>query len=142
MSVIKSLQTWLEQYDGMQIRPLNEVLTDFTKDIPSSYAIARAGDSKTQTDIVGNRTYTQNYVFYTHESILDEVDREETHDFLESLTDWMEERAENDDYPIIPGTYSVDEINISNCLLHDVHEDGGGIYQVQIQIILTKWRQE
>lgn len=140
MSIIKSLQNWLEQYSGMALHPLNEVLTDLTKDVPSSYAVAPAGDGKASTDIAGNRTYTKNYVFYARESVADEADRQENHDFLEDFTDWIEQCAETDDFPALPGGYSVDELNVSNCLLFDVSDDGSGIYQVQIQLIITKWR--
>lgn len=142
MSIIKSMQDWLAEYPGMRLQPLNAVLTNLTKSIPSSYALAPAGDGKTETDLSGNRTYRKNYVFYALESIQDEVDRAENHDFLEGFTDWLEERADNDDFPIISGAYSVDSIDVSNLLLHDVGTDGSGIYQVQIQLTITKWRAE
>lgn len=140
MSIIAALQSWLEQYPGMQIQPLADVLTDLTKPIPSSYALAPAGNSVTQTYITGKRTYTNNYVFYARESILDEADRVENHDFLEGFTEWIEERAENEDFPELSGGYVVDSIGVSNLLLFDVDENGIGTYQVQIQTKITKWR--
>lgn len=140
MSIIKVMQDWLGEYPGMRLQPLNIVLTDLTKGVPTSYALAPAGDGKTQTDVAGNREYTKNYVFYACESVLDEADRAENHDFLEDFTQWLENRADSNDFPQIPGGYTVDAIDVSNLLLYDVNTDGSGIYQVQIQLTITKWR--
>lgn len=142
MSIIKALQDWLGTYPGMHLEPLNNVLTDLTKAVPSSYALAPSGNGKSQTDIAGNRTYRNNYTFYATESVTDEVDRAEIHDFLEGFCDWLEEKADADEFPKLPGKYAVEEIEVSNILLYDVTDDGLGTYQVQIAITMTKWRTE
>ena len=140
MSIIASIQTWLSEYEGMELRPMNEVLTDLVKPVPTSYALASAGDSVTTEDIAGNRTYTKNYVFYARESVFEEKERAMNHDFLEGLTEWIESRADNDDFPQLSGGYEVDSISVSNLLLYDVGEDGMGVYQVQIKVEITKRR--
>lgn len=142
MSIIRTVQDWLGRYPGMKLEPLSSVLTDLTKPAPSSYALAPAGNGKTQTDIAGNRYYTNNYVFYATEAIEDEIDRAEMHDFLEDFCGWLEEMAEEDQFPKLSGGYKIEEIEVSNILLYDVTDSGLGTYQVQIQIKLTKWRTE
>ena len=74
MSILKSLQDYLEQFEGMEMRA---IMTDGTDSTPSSYAVAPAGNNKFQEDILGNRTYINNYVFYAREYTTSEIERQE-----------------------------------------------------------------
>jgi hypothetical protein len=138
MSIIKALQDYLKTYSGMDMRPISEVLTDQTGEHPSSYALAPSGNGKTITDIVGNKTFENNYVFYAKEAAADEVDRRENYDFLESLSDWLDEQNDAGNLPALPGRYEAESLEVSNILLFDIDEDGTGLYQVQIKLTLTK----
>ncbi len=136
MSILKSLQNYLEQFEGMDLRP---IMTDGTDNEPSSYAVAPAGNSKTVEDIIGNRTYINNYVFYAREFTTSEVERQENYDFLDAFFEWIEDNNDNEIYPQITG-YDVEEIVATNVILYEVDEDGRGTYQIQIQLKLTKRR--
>lgn len=140
MSLIKSLQNYLQEFSGMEIRPINEVLTDRPDEMPSSYALAPTGNGRISKDILGNRTYQNSYVFYAKEHTANEIDRQENYDFLECFSDWLEERSEKGDFPTLPSKYAVHEIEVSNAMLFDLYEDGTGLYQVQIQLIFSKRR--
>lgn len=134
MSILKSLQDYLQKFEGMEMRIVS---TDGTEAEPKSYAVSPAGNSKTITDIAGNRTYINNYVFYAREHTCSEADRQDNYNFLDELFEWLEENNDNEIYPEIPG-YEVEEISATNVLLFDVGEDGRGTYQIQIQLRLTK----
>jgi len=138
MSIIKALQDYLITYDNMELRSIQRMMTDTTLNTPSSYAVAPAGNSKVITDIAGNRTYQNNYIFYAKETAADEVDRQDNYDFLEDFSDWIEEQNDQGVFPTLPENYEVEEINVSNILLFDIEDDGTGLYQVQIQMIFTK----
>ncbi|ADY54711.1 hypothetical protein Sgly_0345 [Syntrophobotulus glycolicus DSM 8271] len=138
MSIIKALQDYLKTYGGMDMRPISEVLTDQTRENASSYALAPSGNGKTVTDIVGNKTFENNYVFYAKEAVADEIDRQENYDFLEDLSDWLDEQNDAGNLPELPGQYEAESLEVSNVLLFDIDEDGTGLYQVQIKLILTK----
>ncbi len=136
MSVIKAVQDYLRQYNGMVL----QVLTDQTGEKPSSYALAPSGNGKTTTDVVGNKTFENNYVFYAKESAANEVDRQENYDFLESLTDWLDDQNDANSLPILSGGYEAESLEVSNAMLFEIDEDGTGLYQVQIKLIITKRR--
>ena len=138
MSIIKSLQDYLQTYDGMSLRPISEILTDQTRELPSSYALAPSGNGRTVTDILGNKTFENNYVFYAKEAAADEVDRQETYDFLEDFSDWLEEQNEVENFPVLFTGYKVEGLEVSNTMLFDIDDDGTGLYQVQIKLIFTK----
>lgn len=136
MSLLGTLQTWLAEYDGMSIQPL----TDRPEASPSSYAVAPTGNGKINADILGNRTYQNSYMFMAKEAAGAEADRQDNHDFLEALSEWMESRAEDGDFPALPTGYEVEEIAVSNGMLLDLYDDGTGLYQIQINLIFTKRR--
>lgn len=138
MSIIKALQDYLETYEGMEIRPISEVLTDQVGKRPSSYALAPSGNGKTVTDIIGNKIFENNYVFYAKEAAKDEIDRQENYDFLEDLSDWLDDQNDVGNLPVLSGRYSIENLEVSNAMLFDIDEDGTGLYQVQIKLTITK----
>lgn len=135
MSIISALQTYLQGFEGMEMRPIH---TDGTE-AEGTCAVAPAGNSKTVTDIIGNRTYINNYVFYASAFTISEVERQENYDFLDEFFEWLEDNNDNEVFPEIPG-YVVEEISASNIMLYDVDENGRGTYQIQIQLTMTKRR--
>lgn len=137
MSILKALQNYLSEYDGMEM-----ISTDRTEEHPSSYALAPAGNGKTVTDIIGNKRFENNYVFYAKEAASVEVDRQENQDFLEDFSDWLDERNDADILPDLPGRYEAESISVANAMLFDIDEDGTGFYQVQIKLTLTKRKGE
>jgi len=141
LSIIQTLQTWLTGFNGMELWPIAQVLTDRPELTLSSYALAPSGNGNTSIDIQGNRTYQNSYVFYAREAATDEVDRRENYDFLEALTDWIEEQNDAGAFPALGVRYEVEEIQVSNAMLFDIDEDGTGTYQVQIQMIFMKRRE-
>ncbi len=139
MSIIKSLQNYLEQYERMDMQPLT-VKTDMTDAVASSYSVAPSGNGRISSDILGNRTYQNNYVFYAREAVSDEIDRQENYDFLEGFSEWLEEQNAEGNLPELPGRYRAEELRVSNIMLFDVNEDGTGLYQVQLQLKFIKER--
>jgi hypothetical protein len=139
MSIIGRLQTWLKEFEGVDFQPIEQITTDLTGQ-PTGYALAPTGNSKISTDILGNKTFQNSYVFWAKELAADEVDRRETHDFLETFGEWIEERNDNKVLPVLPSGYEFVEIQVSNAMLFDIAEDGTGLYQVQIQFIFIKRR--
>lgn len=139
MSIIKSLQDYLETFDGMDMQPLT-VKTDMVDKSVSNYSIAPSGNGKISTDILGNTKYQNNYVFYAREAVSDEIDRQENYDFLEGFSEWLEEQNAEGILPELPGRYKAEELRVSNIMLFDVNEDGTGLYQVQLQLEFKKER--
>lgn len=139
MSIIKSLQNYLEQYKKMDMQPLT-VKTDMADEKVSSYSVAPSGNGKVKSDILGNTTYQNNYVFYAREAASDEIDRQENYDFLEGFSEWLEEQIAEGNLPVLPGRYKAEELIVSNIMLFDINEDGTGLYQVQLQLVFIKER--
>lgn len=138
MTVLRSLQDFLEKFPGMQLQKLGDIRTDFTKLQPASYALAPTGRGSRRKDVLGNRLYVSNYVFYAKELATDEADRASTYDFLDSFTEWLEEQDDAGDYPQLSPPYTVESISVNSGVLFNVRQDGTAIYQVQIQVEIKK----
>lgn len=138
MSILSTLQEYLKKFDGMELRPISEVLTDRPEGPASAYAIAPTGNGKTSQDVTGRRVYHNSYVFYAQESVGAEADRAENWDFLEALTAWLEQRVDAQGFPKLPAPYTVESLEVANALLVDINENGYGTYQVQIQLEFSK----
>lgn len=132
MSIIQSLQSWLSEFNGM------ELLTDTTDEAAPSHALAAVGGGTAFVDILGNRVYQNSYVFYAKEHISNEMDRQDNQDFFEELCEWIEEKNDAEDFPKLSGRYTVSKVEVANPMLMEVYEDGLGLYQVQIQLYFEK----
>lgn len=138
MSILSVLQEYLKEFDSMELRPISEVLTDRPEGAASTYAVAPAGNGQTSQDVTGRRVYHNSYVFYAQELSGAEADRAENWDFLETLTAWLEQRADAQDFPKLPAPYTVESLEVSNAMLIDINDHGYGTYQVQIQLEFSK----
>ncbi len=133
MSIIRSLQDWLETFDGMDL----VVYTDRTEEETSSYAVSPT-ESTSKRDICGGYTHTHGYQFLAKEAALNEVDRQGAYEFLDRFTSWIEEQDAVGNYPLLPGAYEVERIEVSNAMLFDLNEDGTGVYCLQLDMIFSK----
>lgn len=139
MSIVKTLQTFIETYDGIEeIKNIPKVNTDKTDKEASSYALAPTGNSVTTRDVLGVVRYEHDYVFYAKEATENEINRQENYDFLEDFSAWIEEQNENDNLPVLSGKYKAESLSVSNIILFDVYDDGTGLYQVQIKLKIIK----
>lgn len=137
MSLLSCIQSFLETYPGMELRPLGEIMTDLSGASVSSYALAPAGGRVTK-DVTGARDYINTYVFYALEAAADEADRADNYDFLDSFGAWLEAQEDAGNYPNLPNGYTARHIEAQAALLADIYQNGSALYQVQIEITLTK----
>lgn len=127
MTILRTLQEFISKYNGM------EVLTDY-EGKQSGYALQPTGNDTYKQDILGNKYYQNNYIFYVREIAREEEDRASNQDFLEDFSHWLDEQP----LPELAGRFTAQDMTVSNCMLMDIESDGTGIYQVQIQLKIKK----
>lgn len=127
MTILRTLQAFISNYNGMT------VLTDF-EGKQSGYALQPTGNDTYREDVLGNKTYLNNYIFYVREIAREEEDRASNQDFLEDFSMWLDEQP----LPELPGRFKAEDMTVSNCMLMDIESDGTGVYQVQIQLRIKK----
>ena len=135
MSVIKALQTYIQQYKDMEML----VLTDRVDEQRNSFAIYPSGNSKVKSDILGNKTYHKSYIFLAKMATGEEFERSGNYDFLEGFCDWIENNTENGIFPDLGEKYTVESLEVSNIMLMDISAGWDlGTYQIQINLQYTK----
>jgi len=138
VTIIEALQGWIERFNGgIEIEPIEEVLTDRVEASPYSYALAPAGSDSPTKDVTGIRTHRYNYVFFVKAHAGNEVDRKKNYGQLDAFVEWVEEMDDAGDFPALPGGRCVREVTASNAMLSDLYPNGYALYQVQIQMIFT-----
>ncbi|WP_304128865.1 hypothetical protein [Mogibacterium diversum] len=142
MSIIKSVQDYLAKYDGMQLINMSEMETDYTPGKRGvkggTSALAPTGNSRTRTDVLGNKTYENSYIFFAKDLAVDNSAREDMYDFLESLSEWIETKIDEGLLPELPGKYEAVNLVPSNHMLYDIEESGAGVYQVELILTINK----
>ncbi len=142
MSIIKSIQDYLAKYDGMQLINMSEMETDYTPGkrgvTGGTSALAPTGNSRTRTDVLGNKTYENSYIFFAKDLAVDNSAREDMYDFLESLSEWIETKIDEGILPELPGKYEAVNLVPSNHMLYDIEESGAGVYQVELILTIKK----
>lgn len=127
MTILRTLQDFIGNYKGMT------VLTDF-EGKQSGFALQPTGNDTYKEDVLGNKFYLNNYIFYVRENAREEEDRASNQDFLEDFSLWIDAQK----LPALPGNFTAEKITVSNCMLMDIEADGTGTYQVQIQLKIKK----
>lgn len=138
MSIVKSLQDYLSEYDGMELINLSKIRTDLAPNTPESCALAPVGNSKTMSDVLGNKYYQNMYIFFARDIVESETDRAQMYDFLEAFTSWLEDKADEDKLPKLPGSFKATNLEPSNSMLYDIEESGSGIYQIELILTIKK----
>lgn len=142
MSIVKSVQDYLATYNGMQLINLSEMETDYTPGKSGAKggtaALAPTGNSRTRTDVLGNKTYENAYIFFAKDLAVDNSAREDMYDFLESFSGWIETKIDEGILPELPGKYEAVNLVPSNHMLYDIEESGAGVYQVELILTIKK----
>ena len=123
MSVIASLKKWLQDFDG------GVITTDILLLQTPAKAVSASSTGNVVLDILGNRTYSNNYIFKIRSLSLDEADREDNYDLLSNLTNWIYDRNYQEDYPILEKGI-VEEIKVTNDVLTSINDDGTSEYEI------------
>ena len=140
MSILKTLQDFLLDFgmdmaiteiEGEVLNIIDYINTDVVDKEPTSFALAPSGNTKIKEDILGNKTYQNSYVFYAKENAMGEADRQDTYNFLEAFSAWVDSGV----LPSLQEPYRALKLEVSNGILIDMDENKNGLYQIQIQFI-------
>lgn len=125
---------------GPSLKVIGRVMTDRTDEEASSYALQPTGNSRVKADILGNKTYENDYVFYAKEAAGDEIDRQDNYSFMEGLFMWLEEQDENDNFPTLPSGYQAERLTVANIVMFEPEDWKAALYQIQIKFTYRKER--
>lgn len=95
MTVSQSIIDWLKSYTTGNID------TDRLAATSISYGLAKTPQQTKKTDVLGNKTYIDSYTFMARFDTATDMERISNQDYLEKLTEWIEDQSDQDKYPIL-----------------------------------------
>lgn len=133
MSIIKALQQYIKQYGQLDFTVIHDLA-----DTRNPYAMypTSAGDIK--VDVCGIKTYSRDYIFLGKRSDVSAQEQLD-YDFIEGFCDWLEERADNGQYPNLGSGIAVESMTVKDiALLNTADGFEKGTYKVQINLTYKK----
>lgn len=139
MTVGECLKDWLGEFDGLNF---SELLTDFMDAPEGCMALFRSPQKQEMAYLDGSKDITEYYNFFARKSTLLDETRVENQQLLDDLTEWIENKAFEEDYPDLSqvGNLTCEDITVNGASAINSQEDDNAIYQVTIAIQYLKER--
>lgn len=139
MTVGECLKDWLGEFDGLNF---SELLTDFMDAPEGCMALFRSPQKQEKAYLDGSKDITEYYNFFARKSTLLDETRVENQQLLDDLTEWIESKAFEEDYPDLSqvGNLACEDITVNGASAINSQEDDNAIYQVTIAIQYLKER--
>lgn len=130
---------WLGEFDGLNF---SELLTDFMDAPEGCMALFRSPQKQEKAYLDGSKDITEYYNFFARKSTLLDETRVENQQLLDDLTEWIENKAFEEDYPDLSqvGNLTCEDITVNGASAINSQEDDNAIYQVTIAIQYLKER--
>lgn len=136
MTISESIQKWL--YDFGEIEIDEKIDTDLLKAQVNTYALAKAPTNIREEFIDGSSLNTEYYTFLTRRTTQFDGERVSNNQFLEKLTEWVEERNNEGILPKLDNKRVCDNIAISSGFYLFETEEENGVYSLTFEIIYRK----
>lgn len=139
MTVGECLKDWLGEFDGLNF---SELLTDFMDAPEGCMALFRSPQKQEKAYLDGSKDITEYYNFFARKSTLLDETRVENQQLLDDLTEWIENKAFEENYPDLSqvGNLTCEDITVNGASAINSQEDDNAIYQVTIAIQYLKER--
>lgn len=128
MTIAKYIVEFLKQYESIAID------TNHIKDGSDIYGLFRSAN-RTKTERLDDSTViTEFYQFFAKQNAVSEADRQDSDEWLENLTYWLDDYGHNYVYPNIDGNRRIIDIEASGCPTPMVDYDNEILYQISLSI--------
>lgn len=135
MTISKYIVDFLHLYEDIEIE------TNHLKDGSDKYGLFKSPNRERDTAICYMDTITEHYQFLAKKSNNSKYDREESEEWLEDLTYWVDDYESNYDYPRIDGNRTVTDIQLTGCPYPMESTEDETLYQVSLSITYERERE-
>lgn len=140
MSIIGAVREYLSTFPFLS-ELSGGIQIDYTSGEPGSYGIVPTGEAA--LNWYGDGTIRKQYTFslYAREFTQADLERLENCEFLERLSQWVEDNDQAGIYPVLPEGMDVESVSCANGVLFDYDPDlDQGCYQIQFEMIYERSR--
>ena len=137
MTVSQSIIAWLKQFNPEKFWGMKEINTDLQSANTCTYALYKEPIQNTKRYITGKSIHTDHYSIMARLSSQTNTERIENGAWGEALTDWIEEKNRNEEFPILDKGV-VRKIEVTTPFYMGKTETNDSIYQMTISIKYEK----
>lgn len=137
MTVSQSIIRWLKQFKPEEYWEMKEINTDLQRSNACTYALCKEPVQNVKKYLSGKSVHTDHYSIMARLSSKTNSDRIENGAWGEILTDWIEERNKNEDFPVLDKGV-VKSIMVTTPFYMGKTETNDSIYQMTISIKYEK----
>lgn len=130
--ITKAINDWLLKYD--KIREIAEIYIEKLPDEVETLALQRSGVENLPLQYIGdNGWYRQyQYALLLKSNSEDDLQRLDNLDWLDDLSDWIDQRNLLRDYPVLENK-KVKKVSCANAITFETEEDGSiSVYYLQL----------
>lgn len=138
MTISESIIQWLSDFGEIKIDSV--INTELLKAQPNAYAMIKTPTNIRQEFIDGSSVNTEYYTFLARKSSQFNAERINNNQFLENLTDWVENANMDGNLPKLDNKRFCDNIAISSGFYLFETEENESVYSLTFEIIYRKER--
>lgn len=130
--ITKAINDWLIRYEP--IKELAEIHTEELPDEVETLALQRSGVEPLQPRYITERCWYRQYqyILFLKINSEDDLQRIESLNWLDDLSDWIDQRNILKDYPELENK-QVKKVSCANAITYDTNEDGSiSTYYLQL----------
>ncbi len=137
MTVSEAIISWLKEFQPSDAWPMKKINTDLMH-TDVDYALVKEPIRNVKTYISGTKIITEHYQIVARLDVCSDRDSVENGAWFEKLTDWIEERNQNQVFPKLQEGLEVQDIGVSSPFYMGMTKDRKAIYQMTIFIRYKK----
>ena len=136
------INTWLQKYEPIkEIAEIEEIHTDRLTETTKNLAMQRTGYENLPLKYITDKGWYRQYQYMLLLKSESEVDKQrlENYDWLDKLTDWLDEQNTKKNFPVLEGGKKVKQVSCANTMNYQESEDGQvSVYSLQLYFNIRK----
>lgn len=129
MTISNYISNFIRKYENIAID------TNHIKDGSDKYGMFKSPARDVDRHIDGSSVITEYYQFFAKQNAVNEIDRQESDEWLEELTYWVDDYiVKNDYYPELDNDRNVIDIQVTGCPTPFEDQDDEILYQISLSI--------
>lgn len=136
------INNWLKTYKPInEIAQLIEIHTESLSDDVKNLALQRTGFENLPLKYITDKGWYRQYQYMLLLKSESEIDRQRLDNlaWLDDLSDWLDEKNKNKDFPILENNKKITDVSCANALTYQESEDGSvSVYSLQLHFNIRK----
>lgn len=136
------INQWLQTYEPIyEIAEIEEIHNERGTDTVKNLALQRTGFENLPLQYISDKGWYRQYQYMLLLKSESEIDEQRLTnlDWLDDLSDWLAEKNNSKDFPVLDGNKKVKEVSCANALTYQESEDGSiSVYSLQLYFDIKK----